>query len=807
IYGFRHADVRLFEERRRALAPQGATAALATSFRSRPEILAALNAAFHDAHGPHGWVPLLPAREPDPDGGPLVEVLLTDAEAWERGEDTERDALLARGLPDAAPERQAEARLVAQRVAELVAGGVKQSEVVVLLRATTDIALYERALELAGLETLAAGGRGWWARQQVQDLCAWLAALANPRDEPALLGVLASPLVGVSSDALALLALAARRGGRPLWETLAAAFCGAGEDPAGLLARLGAADRERLEAFCGRFAAERALAPRLGLDELIGRAVRATGYDLHVAALPGGRRRLANVHKLMRLAAGFEARRGRDVRAFVDLATAELDADAREADAPVDLGGQEAVRLMSIHAAKGLEFGVVVLADLGRRGNETHADLLVDGERIGLRVLGLDGCSEPALEFEALRLEQRERECEEERRVMHVALTRAENRLILAGAVRLGDGWPGGEPRTAPPMSWIGPALVPAIAELTGDEPDQVHELERGGWSYAVRTVLSTPATGVVRLDAPVVGSEEQLALEVGRAQAAGFAAEPPRAQPPPVPAGLSYSALSSHAQCGYRFYLERILRMPRQDPPAHLLGQAPPAEGIDLLLRGTLVHELLERTDLRGEELPGADDVRDAGRRHDVELSGAEVEDLLCLLAGFDSSPLRARLRAATSLAREHVFAFLLEAGDESGPLLNGVVDVLAQEGDGTALVVDYKSDHVDGADLEELVERAYGTQRRIYALAALRAGAPAVEVVHLFLTRPQEPVSARYRAADAPALERELHSRAAGVLAGQYPVSETPHRGLCATCPGRNGLCRWGPDMTDRELDRAAT
>ena len=90
----------------------------------------------------------------------------------------------------------------------------------------------------------------------------------------------------------------------------------------------------------------------------------------------------------------------------------------------------------------------------------------------------------------------------------------------------------------------------------------------------------------------------------------------------------------------------------------------------------------------------------------------------------------------------REHAFAFAL--GD--GPMITGFVDVVAYEADGAALIVDYKSDRVGDADLDELVEAGYGVQRRIYALAALRAGAPAVEVAHLFLERPAEPAVVRY-------------------------------------------------------------
>ncbi|MGH3076058.1 MAG: 3'-5' exonuclease, partial [Gaiellales bacterium] len=262
--------------------------------------------------------------------------------------------------------------------------------------------------------------------------------------EAALLGLLASPLVGVSSDALALLSMAARGRRGTLWDAL---------DDGGI--RVPAADAERLDAFRGWFAAERAQAPRHALDALLARAIERTAYDLHVLTLPGGPRRLANVHKLLRLAAGFEARRGRDLRGFIDLATAELQADAREPDAPVDLDGLDAVRLMTIHAAKGLEFPVVVVADLGRQGNVRQGDLLVDGDEVGLRLISIDGSKAKALDFAAIEEGRRRADEAEERRIVHVALTRAQERLVLSGAARLGERWPRSGPG-APPLSWVG---------------------------------------------------------------------------------------------------------------------------------------------------------------------------------------------------------------------------------------------------------------------------------------------------------------------------------------------------------------
>ena len=135
-------------------------------------------------------------------------------------------------------------------------------------------------------------------------------------------------------------------------------------------------------------------------------------------------------------------------------------------------------------------------------------------------------------------------------------------------------------------------------------------------------------------------------------------------------------------------------------------------------------------------------------------------------------------------------------------GLLVNGFVDAIASEPDGTRLVVDYKSDRLGGADPVEVVERDYRTQRLVYALAALRAGAVAVEVVHVLLERPEEPVAARFTAADAPALEAELVAVCAGVVEERFSVAPTPHDALCSGCPGRGTLCSWPEEETRREL-----
>ena len=210
IYGFRHADVTIFRERRAALG-EGRVRPLTANFRSREELLDVLNGAFapqwEERFAPllagvssngSGELRLFDPGEPA-DAAPRVELLVTDARGWE---DDERLGLAG---VEAKPHRRAEARVVAHRLRRELEAGRAARDVVVLVRATASLRLFEEALEEQGVPTYVVGGRGYWSQQPVRDGLAYLAALANPLDEEALLGVLASPFCGVGSDALILL--------------------------------------------------------------------------------------------------------------------------------------------------------------------------------------------------------------------------------------------------------------------------------------------------------------------------------------------------------------------------------------------------------------------------------------------------------------------------------------------------------------------------------------------------------------------------------------------------------------------------
>ena len=460
IYRFRHADVEVFRERREQ---SGGLLALTQNYRSRPEVLAAVNHLFSSEFGEE-FQPLEAAgRFPDPVFGAPVELLVTDKSSYA-------------GTPT--HWRRAEARHIAARVQQLVESGeASAGEIVLLFAAGTDAEHYEEELRRAGLQTYRATGRGYFGQQQVVDLLAYLRLLHNRYDDEALVTVLASPFVGISNDALALIRRAAPR--RPLYVPF----------ERGLPADLSNEDRRLCRAFLQRFERLGAAANRLSLEQLCERIVADHDYDLAVLAQWDGRRRYANMRKLARLARSYEELRGRDIEGFVRFVREQEAVGARELEAVAEEEDADAVRLLTIHSAKGLEFKVVIVADAGRDRNAPSPDeilCLPDG-RFGFRVADpATGSRKPAFGYEQVREAEREAERAERLRLYYVAMTRAIDRLIVSGAIdpeRAAD--------QATPIGWVLARLDAQELDAAGDGP---LEIVRDGARLLVRVDRHDPS-------------------------------------------------------------------------------------------------------------------------------------------------------------------------------------------------------------------------------------------------------------------------------------------------------------------------
>jgi ATP-dependent exoDNAse (exonuclease V) beta subunit len=752
IYGFRHADVQVFRERREA---EGGGLALYRNYRSRPEVLAAVNELFRADFG-DDFQPLTASGEfPDPVFGQPVELLVTDKPSYG-----------ASGTHW----RRAEAQHIARRVRELIeSGAAAAGEIVLLFAAGTDAEWYEQELRREGIPTYRATGRGYFGQQQVVDLLAYLQLLQNRYDDRALVSVLASPFVGVSNDALFLLRRAAGR--RPLYAGLERSL------PEGI----GERDERLLLAFKQRYARLAEASSRLSLERLCEQILVEHDYDLAVLAQWDGRRRYANIRKLARLARAYEELRGRDIEGFLRFMRDQEAVGAKQLEAVAEEEGADAVRLLTIHAAKGLEFKVVVVADAGRDRPAPAADELLalsDG-RFGFRVVHpITSERRGAFGYEEVR-EAREAEDRAERlRLYYVAMTRAIDRLIVSGAVDLDSA-----ADASTPLGWVLGRLG-AEEEISATDRDPI-ELERNDARILIRVDRHAPAAEEAHpTTEPEAGQLELFAANGGGALPPPAPRLPELAAVPPPPLhtlrSLSYTSLALFELCSYRYYVERVVGLRPGDGSARVPGQI----GLAATEIGDAVHRLLERVDLTSPAPPDLEQVR--GWYPGV--SDEELERIGGFVSAYCDSELARRLAALPGTTVERPFAF-----EHDGVLLHGRLDVLHQE-DGRALVVDYKTNTLEETTPEAIVELEYRVQRLVYALACFRAGAEEVEVVYHFLERPDAVVATTYTHADVPALERELSEAIARIRDGGF--KPTPSEHACAGCPALDLVCA-GPRL----------
>jgi ATP-dependent helicase/nuclease subunit A len=763
IYGFRHADVEVFRERRRQAMN---LLTLTSNYRSRPQVLAAVNHLFAGAFGDE-YQPLAASAEfADPVFGHPVELLVTDKCAYKgSGEHW----------------RLGEARAIATRVRELVdSGEAFPGEIVILFAAGTDAERYEEALRREGLPTYRATGRGYFGQQQVVDLLAYLRLLHNRYDDVALATVLASPFVGVSNDALVLIRRNAPR--RPLFSAL----------ERGVPEGVSADDARLLRAFRQRYERLVRLSTRIGLERLCEGILSEHDYDLAVLARWDGTRRFANLRKLGRLARQYEAIRGSDLAGFVRFVQEQEALGAKELEAVAEEEGADAVRLLTIHGAKGLEFKVVIVADAGRDiGGPRGGDEIValsDG-RFGFKMVHpTRGDRRPVFDFDEVREAGAAQESAERLRLYYVAMTRAIDRLIVSGTID-----PDRAADRETPIGWVLDRL--AAHESVAGAGEEPVEVERGDARFVLRVERSPVAAPQVSV--PEVGIETGTQLHLFADLPLGaprIGVELARLEPAPAPPihdvrRLSYSALALFERCSYRYFAERVLGLPPVPPRpiGHDTGTTPPA-GLAGTEIGDAVHRLLESIPLDAPIAQARAALDATVRTWYPTASDEELERIAGLVDAYCASPLARRLAELEGAGPERPFAF-----EQDGVLLHGRLDVLWRDGD-SALVVDYKSNILGGADPHEVVSAEYSLQRLVYALACLRDGAQEVEIAYQFLERPDEVVSATFTAADTPTLEAELTAAIARIRSGEF--RPTPSELACSDCPALDLVCA-GPRL----------
>jgi len=668
IYRFRGADMAAYHRAvTHVLATGGEQLHLTHNFRSVEEILDPLNDLFQDWFADGG-----PRIQPEYEaihseitaGEPRIEVWSVPVEPGGSAEDR----------------REAEARVLAAGLRSLHdEKGYGYGDMAVLFRAMTQVSIYTRALREAGIDYVADGAKAFSSRPEVVEALALLRALANPADPVGFLGVLRSTLGGAADAELARFG---RDGKGWYWR---------GRDPADL-----ETDYPAVASAIARLNALERSTRRLPADRRILELLTEGDFPVLMAAYFEGAQRVANVRKLAYRAAELARDRLLSLDETVQALEMELVGQYNEGESPLADEAVDAVRILSVHAAKGLEFPLVVLADLrqewrqGWKPPQARVHLVDDRLQLGVRTGNRGDLVMQLGDEEATR-----HETAESKRLSYVAATRAKDRLVILNST----------PRRLP--IWV--------------------EAMRDQWGYALRAddphapfpedplLAGGCVIHSIRRPAPPPPLPERAALPdlvsaVHLRDSVAAAIPTPNAFPFRTPSSDHQAERSEHA----------IVDTDRVTAPPPELAK----------LAGTAVHRLLEGWDfLDPGDLPRRlESVADSFTQE--AFSPAEIlAEAGIILTAFLATDLPARLGRVDVLGKEVPILFR----DAEGLTVHGYVDLVYRL-DGRVHVADYKTDVVKNATAQAA---GYAGQLTDYGEALTRAmrldAPPVLEILFL--------------------------------------------------------------------------
>ena len=701
--------------------------------------------------------------------------------------------------------RLQEADLLARRMREILDGGCPQvtsrqergevlrpagaGDIAVLLRRRTPLPIYETALRSHRVPFQVVGGLGFYQRQEVYDLANALRVLANPRDDIALLGLLRSPYIGLSDGGLVHLV---RLPGRTLWEKVLA------EAP-----DIPEPDRDALRDARRLLRRWDALKDRCPPSELIHTLLDDTGAYGFLGYGERGEQTLANVRKFLQTVRVFEAggfTTLADLVAHLDLL---IEQEEKEGEAALDLDGGEAVRILTIHAAKGLEFPIVFLPDLDSPFNLTLGQTVPVDPDLGIAVSpprsGDPGRREPTLLRKLLAGQAAHRALAEEKRLFYVAATRARDHLILSGRLRMPlEDLPPPD-RAKDRLSWVcaGLGLTPEdlekgekVLDLGGHTTRIVIRTDRS--QIPVRTRDPEPAEPPYLAVRKRLESLEPLPLSDPLPEALWNLLRP--LDDPTACSTFSATGLTTYGECPKKYFYAHVVGIPEAEEISAPDGTDRPQARA--LLFGALAHRVLQEAALR----PGADPAVCVDRvLHTVNPPSGFRDDLLDLLVRFEASDFAGQLVACESSRPELPFILKLEGG-----VIQGLIDRIYRTPDGVWKIADFKTSRIPSGKKAEAAER-FRLQMGVYALC-LRRLYPQQETYDatVYFTHLDETHTFSFTPEDLDGLEDQIEAQIAQIAGGDFPfrspigekdLSSREIEDLCGSCGFyKNRICPVG-------------
>ncbi len=603
---------------------------------------------------------------------------------------------------------------------------IRYGDIAILIRSRTHLPEIESALLNAEIPYKITGGIGFYQRQEIYDIGNYLQFLVNPDDDVALAGVLRAPFFGISD--VELYEISQRPEPRSFWQKVQTYT--AERISKSYNTQYTIPDTHHISSDSPSFQSpifyavetlrhHQEICHRLPISRLIRKIVNDTSM---VGVLPvgqQGKQRWANYEKLLDIAREFESAGFTDLFDFLERLNLLIEEEEREGQATTQLT-EDTVQVMTVHAAKGFEFPVVILPHLDRRFRYDSEPFIDDVLGISLSPTDPENGyqqSEPTA-TQLMQNRAKQRTDAEEKRLFYVAATRARDRLVLSGTLDWrgnAGGWFGWLLAT---LGFSGMPHVTRDLDSIGEDeiqhPVTIEALSGAGttpisFDLPIRIIKSLDALDFVEEDTPAPPPP------------AGFPAfHVDSLRPSPVSETFSVTQLATYAHCPTKFYLQHRIQAPISDLDPESTA------------RGTAVHEVLAQ--LRTQ----ADCDRDLEPLIRAMFVDVSVETVREHVENFLNSEIGVMaLSADERYCERHIYAQI------GSHLINGIVDRLFKDSAGLWHLIDYKTDAIDRSELADSVAR-YRPQIELYALLVHRLHPPQVVIpATIFFTHLAEPYS----------------------------------------------------------------
>ena len=735
IYAFRGADVSIFEKTRKKIDENGGlTISLTENFRSLSNIIAFVNHFFNGLMGAESankfevpYESLTKARPTQSDGS--IEFLFGTKDE----ESADEPALIARHIKNM---KRTGEKVWARKNGKEGERSIAYGDLAILIRYRSHLPNIEHALLEAGIPYLTTGGIGFYQRQEIYDIWNYLNFLNAPAENHAsLVGILRGPAFGISDTELYEISL---QEGTNFWEK----------------AQKYPAPTEHLRNAIDILKRHIQIAPRMSVNQLVLTIVNETGMIGALKTGKQGPQRWANYQKLLEFARNFDADEDKQILTdFIEFLDILIDEEPREGQAPME-SSADAVEIMTIHAAKGKQFPVVILPCLDRKGQTDREPFIDDTLGIGFSPLNPKKDYEKTAPTIVDRMKDRAdaKRIAEKKRVLYVGTTRAEDRLILSGTLSAN-----GKPQQA--LEWLYKYLH------IDNEADQLSlsvPLEAFANNHTTRRdcELQIP---ISRTLPPLVPGDETS----GDTSLVEFPNPLPSAlQSTGIEAAFSVPELANYARCPLRYQLENLLQIP------------PINDNTDSDKKtDTAIRRVLARI-RRQSDTENLDTLIEEVSESDPEITSESKTTLRIHANNFLNSELvETVFNASETYTNQQIHA------NVNGHIIEGRLDRLFKDTTEQYQLIVYDTTEANGSDL-------YRPEMELYALLVHRRYPEQPKVtINLFFTEQGQGEQIYFGAAQLQEAQEQWKEKILELQSGIYEKN-LEH---CCSCPyaDRNGQC----------------